>query len=234
MAGVCALLALLSAPDLQAQERQGVVRFEANIESLRNYQTPDWFRDAKFGIYVHWGVYSVAEHGEWYAREMYEEDSAVYRHHVSHWGHPSEFGYKDFIPLWKAERFDPDEWLRLFQEAGARYFTPCAIHHDGFSLGASRYTPYNAVEMGPRRDLLGMMREATLRYGLRWGVTTHFDRTLSWIQPAHGADSQGELAGVPYDGADPRYQNLYLLKSYDGNRADTENPPVWWREYCML
>ncbi|HYO25021.1 MAG TPA: alpha-L-fucosidase [Lacipirellulaceae bacterium] len=213
---------------------RSTARFEPTIESLRNYRTPDWFRDAKFGVYVHWGVYSVAERGEWYARDMYEEGGAVYRHHVRTWGHPSKFGYKDFIPLWKAEKFDADAWLALFKQAGARYFTPCAIHHDGFSLGRSQYTPYNAVQMGPKRDLLGELREATLRHGLRWGVTTHFDRTLSWIQPAHGADARGELAGVPYDGADPRYQDLYLHKYYDGNRADTENPPVWWREYCLL
>jgi alpha-L-fucosidase len=208
--------------------------FEPTFESLSNYECPEWFRDAKFGVYVHWGVYSVAEHGEWYAREMYEEGGPVYRHHVRTWGHPSKFGYKDLIPRWKAERFDADAWLALFKEAGARYFTPCAIHHDGFFLGRTRYTPYNGVNMGPKKDLLGMMREATLRHGLRWGVTTHFDRTLSWIQPSHGADSRGPLAGVPYDGADPRYQDLYLHKYYDGNRADTENPPVWWREYCLL
>ena len=105
------------------------------------------------------------------------------------------------------------------------YFTPCAIHHDGFFLGRTRYSPFNAVEMGPKKDLLGMMREATLRHGLRWGVTTHYDRTLSWIQPAHGADREGPLAGVPYDGADPKYQDLYLHKYYDGNRAGHRESP---------
>jgi alpha-L-fucosidase len=209
-------------------------RFEPTLESLRHYQTPEWFRDAKFGIYVHWGVYSVAEYGEWYARDMYEEGGGVYRYHVEKYGHPSKFGYKDLIPLWKAEKFDADAWLALFKQAGARYFTPCAVHHDGFTLGRSKLTPYNAVEMGPQRDLLGEMRDATLKAGLRWGFTTHFDRTLSWIQTAHGSDKDGPLAGVPYDGADPKYQDLYLVKYYDGNRADTENPPVWWREYCLL
>jgi alpha-L-fucosidase len=207
--------------------------FEPTVESLRHYACPEWFRDAKFGIYVHWGVYSVAERGEWYAREMYQEGSPVYQHHVATWGHPSKFGYKDFIPLWKAEKFDPDAWLALFEEAGARYFTPCAVHHDGFALWDTKYTPFNAVNMGPKKDLLGMMREATLRHGLRFGVTTHCDRSLSWMQPCHGADTQGPYAGVPYDGNDPRYQDLYLPKYWDDNRADTEDAPVWWKEYWL-
>lgn len=219
---------------VQAQVAAPMDAFEPTLESLSNYRCPEWFRDAKFGIYVHWGVYSVAEYGEWYARNMYEEGSGEYRHHVRTWGHPSKFGYKDLIPLWKAEKFDADAWLALFKEAGARYFTPCAVHHDGFSLGRSELTPFNAVNMGPRRDLLGEMRAATLRAGLRWGFTTHYDRTLSWIQPAHGADTRGPLAGVPYDGADPKFQDLYLHKYYDGNRADTEDAPQWWREYCLL
>jgi len=122
---------------LAAEEIKRPEQFEPTVESLRHYQAAEWFRDAKFGIYVHWGVYSVAERGEWYAREMYEKGSATYRYHVEKYGHPSKFGYKDFIPLWKAERFDADAWLALFKEAGARYFTPCAIHHDGFSLGRS-------------------------------------------------------------------------------------------------
>jgi len=207
--------------------------FEPTVESLRHYRCPEWFRDAKFGIYVHWGVYSVPERGEWYAREMYQEGSPVYQHHVATWGHPSKFGYKDFIPLWKAEKSDPDAWLTLFKEAGAKYFTPCAIHHDGFALWDTRYTPFNAVRMGPKKDLLGMMREATLRHGLRFGVTTHCARSLSWMQPCHGADKEGPLAGVPYDGNGPTFQDLYLPKYWDDNRADTEDPPVWWREYWL-
>lgn len=227
-------LTLFTAGAMSAQESTPPERFEPTLESLRHYKTPEWFRDAKFGIYVHWGVYSVPEYGEWYARDMYEEGGRVYRYHVEKYGHPSKFGYKDLIPLWKAEKFDADAWLALFKQAGARYFTPCAVHHDGFTLGRSKLTPYNAVEMGPKRDLLGEMRAATLKAGLRWGFTTHFDRTLSWIQPAHRADKEGPLAGVPYDGVDPKYQDLYLQKYYDDNRADTENPPVWWREYCLL
>ena len=146
------LLFLLSATRVFAQNQN-----QPTLASLQQYECPEWFSDAKFGIYVHWGVYSVAEYGEWYAREMYMEGHKVYKYHLENYGHPSEFGYKDLIPLWKAEKFNPDSWLALFKEAGAKYFTPCAVHHDGFELWDSKYTPYNAVNMGPKKDLLGMM-----------------------------------------------------------------------------
>ncbi len=209
-------------------------KFEPNVNSLQNYTCPEWFRDAKFGIYVHWGVYSVAEDGEWYAREMYQEGSDVYNYHLKKYGHPSKFGYKDLIPLWKADHFDPDAWLTLFKEAGAKYFTPCAAHHDGFALWDSKYQKFNSVNMGPKMDIIKMLKDATLKHGLRFGVTTHFGRSLSWIQPSHGADTAGPYNGVPYDGNDPKYQDLYLLKYYDDNRADTENPPLMWREYWYV
>ena len=121
--------------------------FKGNVPSLQNYQTPDWFRDAKFGIYLHWGAYSVAERGEWYARKLYIEGEADYEHHVKTYGHPSVFGYADFIPLWKAEKFDPDQLLALFKESGAKYFTPCAVHHDNFDLWNSTHHKWNAVNM---------------------------------------------------------------------------------------
>lgn len=215
---------------------EGIARgpFEPNVESLSNYECPEWFRDAKFGIYVHWGVYSVPERGEWYAREMYQEGSSVYKYHVATWGHPSKVGYHDFIPLWKAEKFDADAWLALFKEAGAKYFTPCAVHHDGFALWDSQYTPFNAANMGPKKDLLAMMRDATLRHGLRWGVTTHYDRSINWLQPVYGADKDGPLKGVPYLKQDPLLADLYLFPYYDDNRADTLEAPTWWKELWLL
>src|SRR5690606_17648638 len=118
------------------------------------------------------------ERGEWYAREMYEERGPVYEHHVKTWGHPSQFGYHDFIPMWRAVKFDADKWLTLFKQAGARYFTPCAMHHDGFYLVRTKLNPFNAVDIGPQLDLLGEMHEATLKQGLRFGVTTHSDRAI--------------------------------------------------------
>ncbi len=202
-----AILVLSTLPLLQSEQSEDL--FDPTWESLERYETPEWFRDAKFGIYVHWGIYSVPERGEWYGRWMYMEGRNHYRYHVENFGHPSEFGYKDFIPMWKAERFDPDEWLALFKEAGAKYFTPCAVHHDGFDLWDSKHNPYNAARMGPQRDLIGLMKEATQRAGLRWGVTTHVARAYNWMQYSHLSDKEGPYKGIPYDGANPEYEGFY-------------------------
>lgn len=184
-------------------------RFSANIESLSDYECPEWFRDAKFGIYLHWGVYSVAERGEWYARNLYIPGRPEYDHHVKTYGHPSQFGYADFVPMWKAERFDPNALLSIFKQAGAKYFAPCAVHHDNFDLWNSKYHRWNAVNMGPQKDLIGMWRKATLKAGLRFGVTTHLSRSYSWLATANGTDSSGDFADVPYDGAQGKAAGLY-------------------------
>lgn len=209
--------------------------FTASIESLKNYQCPEWFRDAKFGIYMHWGVYSVAEMGEWYARKLYMEETPEYAHHVKTYGHPSEFGYKDFIPLWKAEHFDPDNLVALFKEAGAKYFAPCAVHHDNFDLWDSKYQRFNAVNMGPKKDLIGMWKEATLKAGLKFGVTTHLSRSISWMNVSKGSDSSGPLKGIPYDGVDPEYSGLYHdIPFGDTHRRAPFNAPKEWRDLWAL
>jgi len=210
---------------------QSADRFEPTVESLQAYECPEWFRDAKFGIYLHWGAYSVAEQGEWYARKLYEEGREEYDHHVKHYGHPSEFGYKDFIPLWKAENFDPDALLALFKRAGAKYFTPCAVHHDNFDLWNSKHHKWNAVNMGPKKDLIGMWRDATLKAGLRFGVTTHLSRSYSWLNTANQADTKGPKAGVPYDGAQGKAKGLYPRN--DGQSTHPRAPlnaPKEWRD----
>ena len=135
---------------------------------------------AKFGIYLHWGVYSVAERGEWYPRNMYIEGHPDYLDHLKRFGHPSKHGYKDFIPQWKAERWEPEALVSLFKEAGARYFAPCAVHHDNFDLWDSKHNRYNSANMGPKKDITGLWRKAALEQGLRFGVTTHLERTWSW------------------------------------------------------
>jgi len=138
------------------------------IQSLGdNYRAPDWFRDAKFGIYMHWGIYSVIGRGEWYARYMYEVGHEDNLYHIKTYGHPSKFGYKDFIPMWNAEKFDPDAMLDAIRNAGARYFSPCAVHHDNFDLWDSTHHKWNAANMGPKQDLIGELRDATRRAGLR-------------------------------------------------------------------
>ena len=206
-----------------------VPAFEPTVESLKAYRCPDWFRDAKFGIYLHWGVYSVAERGEWYARRLYMEGTPEYEHHLQTYGHPSQFGYKDFVPMWKAERFDPDRLVGLFKRAGARYFTPCAVHHDNFDLWNSRHHPWNSVRMGPKKDITGMWREAALEHGLRFGVTTHLARSYSWFNVNKGADQSGPFQGTPYDGNDPRYRDFYHEPHSDTDLRHPLNPPEHWR-----
>jgi alpha-L-fucosidase len=211
---------------------QAEEKFQPTVESLRQYECPEWFRDAKFGIYLHWGAYSVAEQGEWYARKLYDETTPEYKHHLEHYGHPSEHGYKDFIPMWKAEKFDPDALLALFKKAGAKYFCPCAVHHDNFDLWNSKYHEWNAVDMGPKKDLIGMWREATLKAGLRFGVTTHLSRSYSWLNVANGADTQGPKQGVPYDGAQGKAKGLYPPN--DGQSTHPRAPldaPKSWRDH---
>ena len=203
--------------------------FEPTAESLKNYRCPEWFRDAKFGIYLHWGVYSVAELAEWYARQMYIEGDGVYEHHCKTYGHPSEFGYKDFIPMWQAENFDPDRLVGLFKQAGAKYFAPCAVHHDNFDLWNSKHHKWNAVNMGPKKDIIGMWRDAALKHGLRFGVTTHLSRSYSWFNVNKGADSGGPFKGVPYDGNDPAYADFYHEKHDDTDLRQPLNPPEHWR-----
>ena len=154
---------------------KGTGVFQPDSASLAaSYQIPDWFRDAKFGIFIHWGVYAVpAFSNEWYPREMYKKDSKVNKHHIEKYGPLTEFGYKDFIPMFKAEKFNADEWVSLFEQSGAKYVVPVAEHHDGFSLYKSIVNPWNSVEMGPQKDILGELKKATLKYGLHFGLSSH-------------------------------------------------------------
>ncbi len=204
--------------------------FDATVESLQQYQTPEWFRDAKLGIYMHWGAYSVAERGEWYARKLYIEGTKEYKHHLETYGHPSEFGYKDFIPLWKAENWDPMALVGLFKEAGAKYFSPAAVHHDNFDLWDSKHHEWNSVNMGPKRDITGEWKKATEHHGLRFGVTTHLSRAYSWLNVANQSDTKGPKAGVPYDGDNEAYDGFYFPKHDDTHKRAPENAPKWWRD----
>ena len=191
-------------------------RFEPNWDSLKQYDVPDWFRDAKFGIFLHWGVQSVAANDGWYARHMYVQEGApwgrAYEHHLKHFGHPSVVGYKDLIPLWKAEKWDPDSLVRLYREIGARYIVPVAVHHDNFDNYASTWQPWNSVNMGPHKDVVGEWKRAAERQGLRFGVSSHCDRTWDWFLPSHASDVRGPLKGVPYD----------------GNLARADGTGTWW------
>jgi alpha-L-fucosidase len=148
--------------------------FRPDWESLQNYQVPEWYKDAKFGIFIHWGVYSVPAFGnEWYPRNMYREDSEEYKHHLATYGPVDKFGHKDFIPMFKAEHFDPAAWARLFKEAGAKYVVPVAEHHDGFAMYDSGLSDWTAVKMGPHRDVIGDLAKAVRAEGLYFGASSH-------------------------------------------------------------
>ena len=175
--------------------------FQPNWDSLGCYECPEWFRDAKFGIWAHWGSQCEPENGDWYAHQMYLQGDKDYAYQVAHFGHPSQAGFKDVIHRWKAEHFDPDRLLGFYQANGAKYFMALAVHCDNFDNFNSKYQPWNSVALGPHRDLVGEWAAAARRHGLRFGVSVHNGGwTWQWYEVAQGADKTGPLAGVPYDG----------------------------------
>lgn len=148
--------------------------FQASWESLKAYTVPDWYQDAKFGIFIHWGVYAVPAFGsEWYPRNMYQQGSKEFEHHVATYGPHSEFGYKEFIPRFKAEKYDPGHWAELFKSAGAKFVVPVAEHHDGFAMYDCGLSEWCATKMGPRRDLIGDLAAAVRKQGMVFGLSSH-------------------------------------------------------------
>ncbi|NLI60123.1 MAG: alpha-L-fucosidase [Clostridiales bacterium] len=167
-------------------------KFKDSWESLSNFTPPKWYVEAKFGIFIHWGIYSVpAFNNEWYSRNMYIQGSEEYKHHIATYGEHKDFGYKDFIPMFKAEKFDADEWAELFEKAGARYVVPVAEHHDGFQMYKSEISPFNAYEMGPKRDVLGELGTAFDKRGLVLGASSH--RVEHWFFMGHGKEFDSDI-----------------------------------------
>ncbi len=170
--------------------RQGP--YSDNWESLSSAQVPEWFPKAKFGIFIHWGLYSIAAHkNEWYSRNMYIQDKEEWEYHRKTYGSHTEFGYKDFIPLFRAEQFDPKEWAALFIRAGARYVMPVAEHHDGFQMYDSALSKYNAAAMGPHRDILGELKAACEKNGLYFCTSSH--RAEHWFFMSHGREFESDV-----------------------------------------
>ena len=166
--------------------------FKDTWESLGQFQPPKWYRDAKFGIFIHWGVYSVPSFAsEWYSRSMYIQGTREFEHHVKTYGPQKEFGYKDFIPMFKAEKFSADAWADLFQKAGAKYVVPVAEHHDGFQMYQSDISHWNAAEMGPCRNVLGELKEAVEKRGMTLGASTH--RVEHWFFMGHGKEFDSDI-----------------------------------------
>jgi alpha-L-fucosidase len=199
--------------------------FKPTVESLSAYKLPDWFRDAKVGIWAHWGPQSVPMQGDWYAKGLYQEDPSVWyssrKYHMEHYGHPSKFGYKDIIQLWKAEKWNPEQLMALYKKAGAKYFVSMGVHHDNFDLwDSSKVHRWNAVNFGPKRDVVAAWAKAARKEGLRFGVSEHLAFSFTWFQIAHGADKKGPYAGVPYDGANPEYWDLYHFPAEPDEAGD--------------
>lgn len=180
---------------------QEAMRFAPNWESLRGYRIPAWYEDGKFGIFIHWGVYAVpAFDNEWYPRHMYRQGEKAFDHHVAIYGPQDKFGYKDFIPLFKAEKFDPQAWAALFAEAGARFVVPVAEHHDGFAMYDSDLSRWTAAKMGPQRDIVGELAAAVRARGMVFGVSSH--RAEHWWFMNGGRH-------FPSDVQDPAYADFY-------------------------
>jgi len=212
-------------------------RFSATDASLSSYEYPQWFRDSKFGIWSHWGPQAVPRQGDWYARKLYLHhpqnswEKGVYDYHLKTYGHPSVYGFKDIIPLWKAERWNPEALMKLYKKAGAKYFVSMATHHDNFFLWNSKIHKWNSVNMGPKKDVVGLWQQAAKKQGLYFGLSEHLAASYTWYQPAHGADLTGDKAGVPYDASNPAYQDLYHTKASPDDTGWMTKNPVWQKQW---
>jgi len=204
--------------------------FAPTWDSLQQFKTPAWFRDAKFGMWAHWGPQCQAEAGDWYARGMYQEGSRQYKYHLEKYGHPSKFGFKDVINEWKGENWNPGELVSLYKATGAKYFMAMANHHDNLDLYDSKYQSWNSLNVGPKKDIIGGWAKAAKKEGLPFGVSVHAAHTWSWWETAQRADKQGQFKGVPYDGkiakADGKgkwWQGLDPQELYAQNHPLSEN-----------
>jgi alpha-L-fucosidase len=208
-------LATSAAAALALRAESKTSGFEATWDSLvAGYRTPEWFRDAKFGIWAHWSAQCVPEQGDWYARKMYIQGTPQYDFHVAHYGHPSKFGFMEIDRLWTPDRWDPQALMQLYKAAGAKYFVALANHHDNFDTYASRHHAWNSVRIGPKKDIVGTWAKVARAAGLRFGVSNHSAHAWHWFQVAYGYDGEGPLAGVRYDAA--------RLRASDGKGK-------WWQ-----
>ncbi len=193
--------------------------FHSDWKSLGNHQVPDWYRDAKFGIFIHWGLYSVPAYAnEWYSRNMYQQGEDAFKHHLATYGPQDKFGYKDFIPLFKAEKFDPAHWAKVFKEAGAKYVVPVAEHHDGFAMYDSDFSDWTSLKMGPHRDVIGELAHAVRAEGLVFGLSSH--RAEHWWFMNGGRKFKSDVQ-------DPRYAEFYGPAAEDDSAPSEEWTRNW-------
>lgn len=192
--------------------------YEPTWESLAQYgEAPEWFQDAKFGIWAHWGPQCQPEQGDWYARGMYDEGTSQYKWHVENYGHPSEFGFKDVINLWKADKWEPEQLMALYKKVGAKYFFTLGNHHDNFDLWDSKYQNWNSVNLGPKKDIVAGWEKAARANDMYFGISIHSAHAWTWYETAQRADKEGPMKGIPYDG--------HLTKA-DGKGK-------WWEGYDL-
>ncbi|MCX7796105.1 MAG: alpha-L-fucosidase [bacterium] len=200
--------------------------FKPTWESLENYQVPQWYLDAKFGIFIHWGVYSVPAFGnEWYPRNMYRQGSREFEYHIKTYGPQRDFGYKDFIPMFTAENFNPDKWADLFLKSGAKFVVPVAEHHDGFAMYDCSYTRWNSVKMGPRMDIIGELANAVRKRYLVFGISYH--RAEHWWFFHEGMKFDSDVR-------DPRYIDFYGPAQPETTQPNEEFLEDWFNRLCEI
>ena len=218
-----------AAAPMLAQKRE---MFEPTWESLKQYRVPEWWRNAKLGFWAHWGPQGAPMQGDWYARNMYIQGTRQYKYHLEHYGHPSKVGFKDVIPLWNGKNWEPETLIRRYKKAGARYFMSLGVHCDNFDCWNSKYQPWNAVNHGPKRDVVGTWRKIARDHGLRFAVSEHLGWSWTWFNVNKNSDKTGPLAGVPYDGNDPQYYELYH-PPHPGDEAQygVSAPESWRQEW---
>lgn len=220
-------------PVSEAHEKMQTGKYQPTWESLRQHATPEWFRDAKFGIWAHWGPQCVEGSGDWMARSLYIEGSREYQWHLKHYGHPSEVGFKDILPLFKAERWNPDKLVERYKRCGAKYFFVLGNHHDNYDLWDSKYQPWNSKNIGPQRDILDEWAKAAKKHGLPLGISFHADHAWTWYEPAQRYDVNGNKAGVYYDGrltkADGKGK---WWEGYDPQQLYAQNHPMSDRSWA--
>ena len=187
-------------PIREGNEPVAAGKFAPAWQSLQQYKTPDWFRNAKFGIWAHWGPQCQPEQGDWFGRFMYNEGGDQYKWFLEHYGHPSKVGFKEVIKDWKAENWDPEKLVALYKRAGAQYFFAMANHHDNLDLWDSKYQEWNSVRVGPKKDIITGWSKAAKKYNLPFGLSVHASHAWTWFETSQRSDKTGALAGIPYDG----------------------------------
>lgn len=216
-------------------------KFEPTWQSLQQYKVPEWFRNAKFGIWAHWGPQCQPEQGDWYGRGMYQEGSWQNKFHVGHYGHPSKVGFKDVIHDWKAENWNPEKLVALYKRTGAQYFFAMANHHDNLDMWDSKYQEWNTIRVGPKKNIVDGWAKAAKKYKLPFGLSVHASHAWMWYETAQRADTTSEYRGIPYDGklakADGKgtwWDGLDLQELYAQNHPLSTGWGWEWNNGCSI